>query len=135
MFWCRKTIVDDLSDLQQVIDSSAECNISQLVGSQAGDVIVPTYDWATMFSRKFKRLEGILDLHHLHFNQKHPGTVMVKTSANAAEKEVSLLKDKSWCPDAKDLPSIVHPNGLSLERQQYLYDKISTRPVKGTRMS
>ena len=52
--WCfglikqklRKTRVDCLQDLVNVVNTSAEVNHSQLVGTQNGDVVVPTYNWS-----------------------------------------------------------------------------------------
>ena len=39
------------------------------------------------------------------------------------EKEISILKDPNWHPDEKDLPPVIPPPGLSLERK-YLFEKI-----------
>ena len=55
----RKTEVSSLADLEQVVQSSAIVNESQLVGSQTGEPIVPVRDWANFLGPKFKRLTGI----------------------------------------------------------------------------
>ena len=55
--WCfdllkqkfRKTVVNSLKDIEEVVDGSAVVNISQLVGNQSGEVIVPTYNWSEFF--------------------------------------------------------------------------------------
>ena len=47
--------------------------------------------------------------------QLHSGTT---------EEQQRPLKDPSWTPDATDLPPIIQPTGLSLERRQYLFEKI-----------
>ena len=54
--WCfgllkqrfRRTKVDCLKDLEQVVDSSAQANVPQLVGTQSGEVVVPVFDWTAM---------------------------------------------------------------------------------------
>ena len=49
--WCfglmkqrfRRTMVSNLRDLENVVNCSAEANVAQLVGTQSGEVVVPTY--------------------------------------------------------------------------------------------
>ena len=63
---------------------------------------------------------------HFRFTSSSPGKVFVRNACDATsnEKEINLLKDISWLPQPSSLPSIVSPDGLSLQRQWYLYDKI-----------
>ena len=42
----RRTEVSCLADLEQVVQSSAVVNKSQLVGNQTGESVVPMKDWA-----------------------------------------------------------------------------------------
>ena len=39
----------------QVVESSADVNHAQLVATQDGKVIVPTYDWASFFDEPFRQ--------------------------------------------------------------------------------
>ena len=56
--WCfglfkqayRRTKIGCLDDIAKVVESSAVVNHAQLVGTQDGQVIVPTYDWAEHFN-------------------------------------------------------------------------------------
>ena len=48
----------------------------------------------------------------------------MKTSSDGEERSIQLLKDPTWKPTASQLPPVIVPNGLSLERQWYLFDKI-----------
>ena len=45
-----------LADITEVIESSSVVNECQLVGSQEGEVVVPTRDWAEFLSPKFRRV-------------------------------------------------------------------------------
>ena len=53
--WCfglfkqryRRTFVSSLNDIANVVNSSADVNVAQLVGTQEGEPIVPTYNWAS----------------------------------------------------------------------------------------
>ena len=50
--------------------------------------------------------------------------MIVKDSVDAPEREIKLSQDDEWAPNAEDLPPIIPPPGLSLERRQYLFEKI-----------
>ena len=55
-------------------------------------------------------------MHHMRFSKTHHGKVLVKNSVDSQERERSLLRDPTWSPDKKELPPIIPPPGLSLER-------------------
>ena len=132
--WCfgllkqrfRKTKVDCLDDIAEVVKSSAEVNKVQLVATQDGQSLVPTYDWSGFFDEPFKQtaLKGITGFHQFRFTSDCPGHVFVKSASNQPEKEIHLLADPHWSPRADELPPILDLVGLSEERQVYLYEKI-----------
>ena len=119
----RKTDVSSLDDLSRVVKESAVCNISQLVGAQDGSNIVPPRDWAKFLSSHFRRLDGIKQYHHFRFERGHPGVVFLKKTATAEEEQRTLLRD-AWNPSPVDKPLPITPQGLSLERRKYLFEKI-----------
>ena len=106
------------------IGSFQSCSVGWHSG---GKVLVPTYDWATFFDQPFRQqaLKSIKSMHHLTFTDSRRGYVIVKDSVDAPEKEIKLSQDDEWAPNAEDLPPIIPPPGLSLERRQYLFEKIS----------
>ena len=122
----RRTKTGCLDDIVKVVKSSAVVNHAQLVGTQDGQVIVPTYNWAQYFNNPFRQtaLKGIKGMHHLTFFHLKPGTATVKDSVTSPEREINLLQDYTWKPRQTDRPPVIPPPGLSLERQQYLFDKI-----------
>ena len=132
--WCfglakqcfRKTNVSSLDDIANTVSRSSFVNVPQLVGDLDGTVYVPSYDWSNFFEDHVIKtaLKGISQLHHFRFTATHPGTVFVKASSDGVERSIQLLKDPSWKPTATHLPPVIIPNGLSLERQWYLFDKI-----------
>ena len=73
--WCfgllkqryRRSHVSSLSDLEKVCRTSTTTgvNIPQLVGSEDGDVYVPTYNWHEFLDDYFRPLPGIKFLHHM----------------------------------------------------------------------
>lgn len=130
--WCfgllkkcyQRTKVGGLADLAQVVESSSTVNFAQLTGSEDGRVIVTSYDWQSFFAQHFTKVVGIKKLHHLRFVSSSPGRVFVKERNGSAERTMVLLKTKGWKPSSVDLPPVLTPTGLSLQRQHYLYDKI-----------
>ena len=129
--WCfglfkqkyRRTRIGCLDDIVRVVESSAVVNHAQLVGTQDGKVLVPTYDWATFFDQPFRQraLKGIKSMHHLTFTSTKRGYVVVKDSVDGLEREIKLMQDDHWAPTADSLPPTIPPPGLSLERRQYLF--------------
>ena len=130
--WCfgllkqkfRKSEVNCLDDFVSVVHKSADVNAAQLVGTQSGDVIVPTYNWSGYFSVYFRKIPHITSQHHFFFTSENPGKVVVKESINSPESTIDLLTDKQWTPTSSTLPDVIIPSGLPIERQWYLHDKI-----------
>ena len=131
--WCfglfkqafRRSKVGCLDDIVRVVEKSATVNHAQLVGTQDGEVIVPTYDWAQFFDHPFrqKALKGIKAMHHLTFTNTHKGSVFVQ-DINSPEREIRLGQDDEWRPTVHNLPPVIPPPGLSLQCRQYLFEKI-----------
>ena len=129
--WCfglfkqmyRRSKIGCLDDIARVIDESAVVNHAQLVGTQDGTVIVPTYNWAEYFDAPYRKtaLKGIKSMHHLTFTRL---CAIVKDSITGPEREINMVKDCNWKPTATQLPPIIQPPGLSQERKQYLFEKI-----------
>ena len=132
--WCfgllkqqyRRTNIGCLDDIVQATNISATPNVAQLVGSQNGETIVPTYNWSEYFDQHTIKtaLKGIKQMHHFHFSHEFPGQVKVKNDIDGIWRTITLVKDPSWNPTAADLPDVIVPPGLTLERQWYLHDKI-----------
>ena len=129
--WCfgllkqkyKKTFVSSLGDIVDVVNSSAEVNTAQLVGSQEGDVVVPTYDWATFLGKHFRKVPNIKQYHHFKFSRCSPGKVTLKELSDSPPSTFQMALD-DWQPSSSELPPQVKPSGLSDERRQYLYTQI-----------
>ena len=93
--------------------------------------MVPTYDWQ-FFTPHFKKVTGIKKLHHLRFTSASPGCAFVKERAGSEEvKQCFFKKDaENWEPEPDQLPPVLPPAGLSLQRQWYLHDKFCPDNVK-----
>ena len=113
-----------IDDIAKVVDDSADVNVSQLVGTQEGETLVPAYKWDTFFAPYFTKLIGIKKYHHFRFSADSPGTVFVKKFSDSKEVPFDLLTHDSWVPNSGEMPEVINRPGLSVERQQYLYEKI-----------
>ena len=132
--WCfglakqcyRRSQVSSLDDIANTVARSSVVNVPQLVGTLDGDLFVPTYNWSEFFEDHVIKtaLKGITKFQHFRFSHLNPGVVYVKSSSAGDEREIMLLKDPSWRPSKHNLPRTVVPNGLTPERQLYLYEKI-----------
>ena len=131
--WCfgllqqrfHRTRVGCLADLEQAVNISAEANVTQLVGTQSGEVVVRSYNWTLMFAGQLKKLKHIKKYHHFKISASTLGPVCVKMESDSEEEHISLLIDHTWAPTRDNLPPVVVPSGLSLERQWYLHNQIT----------
>ena len=94
--------------------------MAQLVGTQSGEVVVPTYNWSGMFAGRLRKLKHIKQFHHFSMSSSAPGSVEVRKESDSESEQFSLVMDSSWVPSQQQLPPVVPPSGLSLERQWYL---------------
>ena len=106
-----------------MVNESANCNYSQLVSREDGSTVVSTYDWTSFFATRFRKDIGIKQLHHFRFDSAEPGKMHIKEHVDTADQTLDLLK-APWSPDVSELPDIITPQGLSAERQWYLYEQI-----------
>lgn len=117
----KKTKVNTLNDITDVVNSSSVMNSAQLCGNQEGDVIVPMFDWTSHLSQFFTKLIGIKKFHHFRFSST--GSVYTKEFSSDSEETVhSLLKVR--LPLSTESPPRIHPTGLTLQRQRYLFNEI-----------
>ena len=131
--WCfglakqklRRSIVGDLSDLAEAINSSARPNTTELVGLEDGTVLVPTYDWVEFLGSHFRKIPQLKKQHHFTFSRTGQGKVTLKECNDSEEVKFKMLK-ANWSPSATDLPPVITPSGLSAERQWYLFDSPET---------
>ena len=126
----RRTKVNTLQDIVEVVNKSASLNHAELTGTQSGETLIPVYDWSSFFQPHLHKLAGIKTLHHIAIHASSDASrpadirVCVRQYADSPPTTVSLVRDSSWCPAGSELPSIIEPNGLDAARKWYLYDQI-----------
>ena len=131
--WCfgllkqryRRSEVSTLADIASVVNSSTVVglNRAEIVGTENGQVNIPTFDWQTYFQTFFKPFPGIKAVHHFRFSADSPGVVFYKATSSSEEQSFEMLRDVNTMPGSIG-PAMVAPPGLPLDRQWYLYHKI-----------
>ena len=84
--WCfglfkqryRRTFVSSLEDVVNVVDSSADVNVAQLVGTQSGETVVPMYRWDVFLTDHFQHVPHLKSYHHFKFSSASPGIVILQ---------------------------------------------------------
>ena len=97
--WCfgllkqrfRCTKVGCLDDIVGVVNTSAKVNVAQLVGTQEGENLVPTYNWMGMFAGNLRKLTNLKAQRHFRFDATTPDVVYTKLASDATEESVDLL--------------------------------------------
>ncbi|RUS90967.1 hypothetical protein EGW08_001271 [Elysia chlorotica] len=115
----RRTRVDCLDDIKNVVDSSSEMNSAKLVGAESGPSQVLTYDWSAYLSQFFVKVKQIKSFHH--FTMNNSGTLVVKEYNDTGEQQQVLLKKQ---PGQNTMPPLVITKGLDIKRQWYLFKEI-----------
>ena len=115
----RKTKVDCLADIAEVVNKSSRLNTAQLVGSESGPSDVPVHQWDTFLAQFFKKVPKIKSYQHFHAN--NTGALSVQEHCKAPKIFHNIIKEM---PDRNAFPDVVLPGGLSVKRQWYLYKDI-----------
>ena len=109
-----------IHDIAKVAELSAVVNHAQLVGEYDGSIHVPMYEFTIQTA-----LKGISQMHQFRFTAAYTGVIFVKISCDyPVECKIKLLKSVTWEPRPENLPAQIIPQGLTFERQWYLYQKI-----------
>ena len=110
-------------DIANVCDQSSHSNVSVLVGTHDGKVLVPVYDWATKLAEYFHTVKNILQYQHFKMSSSEPGVVNCFKELSDEPTKIRILRvDPKEIKE--DLPKILEPKGFSLERSKYLNEEI-----------
>ena len=138
--WCfsllkrlyRRTKLGSLQAIAQVVNKSAECNYAELVITEDGTTLVPTFHWTSFLALHFKKMMVFKKYHHFRFCSSEPGVLYSKFRCDMEEEKHILLKKtvQSWCPNPTEYPSLVTSKGLTAKRQWYLFDYIRQSKIE-----
>ena len=118
-------------DIANVCRNSAVCNVPVLVGTHDGKVLVNVYDWTEKLAKSFIRVPNIKSYQYFRMSAEEPGIVKCFTELTKPPVIVNIFR-QGVTSSSNDLPEVIHPIGLSLQRQKYLYDEIREFCLAGT---
>ena len=116
----RRPDVFTLEQLAHVVDSSASCNVAQLLANSG----VVWRNWDTFLQQHFLKIAGVSKAHHFMFDATKPELVTVKDRVDAPARKVFLLKTSKEVINEAGLPEIIPAGGLTVERQRCLHKDI-----------
>lgn len=115
---------------------SGDSNIAELVGNHDGSVLVDVFDWVAWLGHVFKKMDNILTYQQFKMDSSNPGIVKCYRTIDSEPVIVRMLKDPQSNPKTyltTTLPESTPPEGLSHERQQYLFKHIREFCKTGTK--
>ena len=117
----RKAEINSLADIEQATNDSAEMNLAKVVGYETdAQSRIPTYDWNSFLAPHFSKIIQIKSFHHFIFTNSP--SVTLKEHVSGEETTQTLFREPPHFP--AELPDIIKPAGLSIERQHYLFNEI-----------
>ena len=109
-----------LTDIVDVVNTLTAANGAQLVGDDAGNVLVLTFDWSTFLSLGFKKIKGIKGMQHFTFPADKPGVALMRQQWDGTTTEMVLLQGQL----PQGMPPTILPAGLTRDRHAYLFRHI-----------
>ena len=124
----RKTVVNFLKDIVEVVDCSSVVNTSQLCATQDSTGIVPVYDWIKYLTVSCNSLPNILTFNHFYFEEGF-GSVKAQELINSGDPvAVPVLKPNGPLFPMDELPPRIQTKGLGNARKWYMYLYKEIRP-------
>ena len=119
----RKTRISSITQLSQVVLESTQSGMNrvQLAFDHKTQQRVKCYDWKSFLSVHFKAIPLISKYHHFKSSHEKPGIVELKEFSESSTEEANILKA---IVSGHQMPEVIHPLGISPDRQKYLYDEI-----------
>ena len=114
----RRSDCDSIDDLQNVVNKSSSTNVA---------VRYPSWcwrEWKPFLSANFRPVPGIRKFQYFRMESSSPGVVTVKMNKDAAEQKFNILKHGGVRFEQIERPAILQAEGLSHQRQQYLYKTV-----------
>ena len=121
----RTSYVQTMLDMAQVVRSSTDkaLNLPQLIVDPVSQQqLVHVYKWSSFLTWYFKPIPHILSYQVFHISSCQPGRVSLQKYSSSPKESVSILRDLDI--PIGELPDEIPLNGLSIERQWYLYEQI-----------
>lgn len=121
----RKTRVSSISQLSNVVSESTDTGMNQvqLAFNKESGYRVPVYDWKSFLSSRFKTVPSITKYHHFKVSCDNLGVVVCNEFAHSSTETVDIKKI-GVSISVQEMPQVIPPPGIPVDRQKYLYEQI-----------
>lgn len=120
----RRSSVHSIQDFIDDISANCDSVIPVAVANEKGDLNASIYDWQGFFRPYATRITGIKDNYHFQTSTAQLGVLKCKKDLNSnAYQDIQIFEDSQEF-DLNLLPDPIHLDGISFERQKYLFEKI-----------
>jgi hypothetical protein len=121
----RHTPASSINDLVNIINKSSITNYAVPTGDEKGQVFVTVYDWTGFFNTKLlKVVPNITKYSHFNFDSSWMGVVNCQEEICSNDEDVKHVLFSPRTFKKSDHVNEMIPEGLTDERQQYLFEKI-----------
>ena len=121
----RRSDVDTVSQLSNVVSKSAKINSVKCYMCQGTVPTFQWYEWDRFLNRYMTPLKGIRQYHHFRFTKEDPGYVYVRKTVTDSEERICLVRRGiTWPPSPDCKPEVMAAGGLSLARLRELLKQI-----------
>lgn len=123
----RKSQVSTVKDVcEAAVTACRKTNsiMSVMVGNEVGNTVnVKTYDWVNFFkTKKPATVPNLLSYSHFKTELSLAGQIACEKSATGESCVHHVIFKDTFSID--EMPEVIQPQGLSYDRQKYLYEKI-----------
>ena len=98
-------------------------NKVQLAFDKESGCRVPCYDWKSFLSSQFKTIPSITKYHHFKISRNNLGVVELHEFAHSPMEVVDIRKTDTFI-GLQEMPEVIPPPGIPIDRQKYLYEQI-----------
>ena len=102
---------------------STGMNKVQLAFDKENGSRVPCYDWKSFLASRFKTIPSITKYHHFEVSRDHLGVVELHEFTHSSMEKVDIKKP-GVSISVQEMPEVIPPPGIPMERQKYLYEQI-----------
>lgn len=115
----RRSDIDSLGQFITLVNSSASSNEAVPYNNSW-----QWRNWKEFLSTFYCPVTNIRKYHHFRFSSSEPWYVFVKERIDFEEKYINVKKKGSPQFEATGMPALIHPAGMTRERQHYLYRNV-----------
>ena len=120
----RKTRISSVSQLSKVVCESTETGMNKVQLAFDKEMEVEYLAMiVSLLASRFKTIPSITKYHHFEVSRDHFGVVELHEFTHSSMEKVDIKKP-GVSISVQEMPEVIPPPGIPMERQKYLYEQI-----------